>query len=186
MVTLDHFATVVAPPRPRHSPSSSRRPPEPPKSTTYEPPHPNPMTLKGLRSRTTKAGCAHFGNILGQDVNPAMPERLTDRRGEKRVHRNFRRFPHHKGVRATPSNDFHEDVELTPLLRLGAGACAGIIAMSATYPMDMVRERLTVQTMDSPYQYRGIFHAMSTRKAGSPLSSVSLLACQKGVIQVSV
>ncbi|KAB2609698.1 mitochondrial adenine nucleotide transporter ADNT1-like [Pyrus ussuriensis x Pyrus communis] len=31
------------------------------------------------------------------------------------------------------------------LLRLGAGACAGIIAMSATYPMDMVRGRLTVQ-----------------------------------------
>ena len=38
-----------------------------------------------------------------------------------------------------------EDAELTPLLRLGAGACAGIIAMSATYPMDMVRGRLTVQ-----------------------------------------
>ncbi|GAB2217436.1 hypothetical protein Droror1_Dr00000627 [Drosera rotundifolia] len=56
----------------------------------------------------------------------------------------------------------NEDAELTPLLRLGAGACAGIIAMSSTYPMDMVRGRLTVQTMDSPYQYRGIFHAMST------------------------
>ena len=38
-----------------------------------------------------------------------------------------------------------EDAELTPLLRLGAGACAGIIAMSATYPMDMVRGRITVQ-----------------------------------------
>lgn len=38
-----------------------------------------------------------------------------------------------------------EDAELSPLLRLGAGACAGIIAMSATYPMDMVRGRLTVQ-----------------------------------------
>ncbi|KAM7531383.1 hypothetical protein LguiB_034793 [Lonicera macranthoides] len=38
-----------------------------------------------------------------------------------------------------------EDAELTPLLRLGAGACAGIIAMSATYPMDLVRGRLTVQ-----------------------------------------
>lgn len=38
-----------------------------------------------------------------------------------------------------------ENAELTPLLRLGAGACAGIIAMSATYPMDMVRGRLTVQ-----------------------------------------
>ncbi|KAK9145349.1 hypothetical protein Sjap_005252 [Stephania japonica] len=55
-----------------------------------------------------------------------------------------------------------EDAQLTPLLRLGAGACAGIIAMSATYPMDMVRGRLTVQTEKSPYQYRGIFHALST------------------------
>ncbi|KAL7259097.1 hypothetical protein ACSBR1_005072 [Camellia fascicularis] len=43
-----------------------------------------------------------------------------------------------------------------------AGACAGIIAMSATYPMDMVRGRLTVQTEKSPYQYRGMFHALST------------------------
>ncbi|KAL0379424.1 UNVERIFIED_CONTAM: Mitochondrial adenine nucleotide transporter ADNT1 [Sesamum angustifolium] len=32
----------------------------------------------------------------------------------------------------------------------GTGACAGIIAMSATYPMDMVRGRLTVQTDKSP------------------------------------
>ena len=40
-----------------------------------------------------------------------------------------------------------EDAELTPVLRLGAGACAGIIAMSATYPMDMVRGRLTVQVV---------------------------------------
>ncbi|KAJ6710357.1 SOLUTE CARRIER FAMILY 25 [Salix koriyanagi] len=56
----------------------------------------------------------------------------------------------------------NEDAQLTPLLRLGAGACAGIIAMSATYPMDMVRGRLTVQTEKSPYQYRGMFHALSS------------------------
>ncbi|KAE8056039.1 hypothetical protein FH972_012841 [Carpinus fangiana] len=56
----------------------------------------------------------------------------------------------------------NEEAQLTPLLRLGAGACAGIIAMSATYPMDMVRGRLTVQTEKSPRQYRGIFHALST------------------------
>ncbi|KAG8069176.1 hypothetical protein GUJ93_ZPchr0005g15126 [Zizania palustris] len=92
-----------------------------------------------------------------------------------------------------------ESAQLSPLLRLGAGACAGIIAMSATYPMDMVRGRITVQvmysftvfinlnTMDSiifallfsfifwlltckchmqteksPYQYRGMFHALGT------------------------
>ncbi|KAL2524965.1 Mitochondrial adenine nucleotide transporter ADNT1 [Abeliophyllum distichum] len=56
----------------------------------------------------------------------------------------------------------NEDAKLTPVLRLGAGACAGIIAMSATYPMDMVRGRLTVQTDKSPTQYRGIFHALKT------------------------
>lgn len=44
-----------------------------------------------------------------------------------------------------PFPSMAEDAELSPLLRLGAGACAGIIAMSATYPMDMVRGRLTVQ-----------------------------------------
>ncbi|RZC84910.1 hypothetical protein C5167_047694 [Papaver somniferum] len=55
-----------------------------------------------------------------------------------------------------------EDAQLTPLLRLGAGACAGIIAMSATYPMDLVRGRLTVQTDKSPSQYRGIAHALTT------------------------
>ncbi|KAK3137875.1 hypothetical protein QOZ80_5AG0361580 [Eleusine coracana subsp. coracana] len=55
-----------------------------------------------------------------------------------------------------------EDAQLTPVLRLGAGACAGIIAMSATYPMDMVRGRITVQTDKSPYQYRGMFHALGT------------------------
>ncbi|KAF9685907.1 hypothetical protein SADUNF_Sadunf03G0103300 [Salix dunnii] len=62
-----------------------------------------------------------------------------------------------------------DDAQLTPLLRLGAGACAGIIAMSATYPMDMVRGRLTVQIVHmntcrdkTPRQYRGIAHALST------------------------
>ncbi|KAJ7945021.1 Mitochondrial adenine nucleotide transporter like [Quillaja saponaria] len=62
-------------------------------------------------------------------------------------------------IRQQPGN---EEAQLTPLLRLGAGACAGIIAMSATYPMDMVRGRLTVQTEKSPHQYRGILHALST------------------------
>ncbi|XLR10938.1 hypothetical protein S83_038876, partial [Arachis hypogaea] len=52
--------------------------------------------------------------------------------------------------------------QLTPVLHLGAGACDGIIAMSATYPMDMVRGRITVQTEKSPYQYRGMFHALTT------------------------
>ncbi|CAL0308852.1 unnamed protein product [Lupinus luteus] len=56
----------------------------------------------------------------------------------------------------------NEDAQLTPVLRLGAGSCAGIIAMSATYPMDMVRGRITVQTENSPFHYRGMFHALST------------------------
>ena len=47
--------------------------------------------------------------------------------------------------------------ELTPFLRLVAGAGAGIIAMSATYPLDRVRGRLTVQ--EGANQYRGILHA---------------------------
>lgn len=46
--------------------------------------------------------------------------------------------------------------QLTPFLRLVAGAGAGIIAMSATYPLDMVRGRLTVQ---GGTEYRGIIHA---------------------------
>ena len=46
---------------------------------------------------------------------------------------------------------------MTPFLRLSAGAVAGTIAMSATYPLDMVRGRLTVQ-LEQTGQYRGIMH----------------------------
>ncbi|XP_042387024.1 mitochondrial adenine nucleotide transporter ADNT1-like [Zingiber officinale] len=56
----------------------------------------------------------------------------------------------------------NENAQLTPVMRLGAGACAGIIAMSATYPMDMVRGRITVQTEKSPRQYQGMFHALGS------------------------
>lgn len=51
--------------------------------------------------------------------------------------------------------------ELTPLLRLTAGAGAGIIAMSSTYPLDMVRGRLTVQE-GKHQQYKGMIHATRT------------------------
>jgi solute carrier family 25 phosphate transporter 23/24/25/41 len=51
--------------------------------------------------------------------------------------------------------------ELTPVLRLTAGAGAGIVAMSATYPLDMVRGRLTVQEGRN-VQYNGIVHASRT------------------------
>lgn len=55
------------------------------------------------------------------------------------------------------SHSCAEEAQLTPLLRLGAGACAGIIAMSATYPMDMVRGRLTVQVLLKENSF-GIFN----------------------------
>ncbi|KAL0347738.1 UNVERIFIED_CONTAM: Mitochondrial adenine nucleotide transporter ADNT1, partial [Sesamum calycinum] len=55
----------------------------------------------------------------------------------------------------------NEDAQLTPVLRLAAGACAGIIAMSATYPMDMVRGRLTVQ-ISLLISTEECFHALST------------------------
>nr|QKY15286.1 mitochondrial carrier protein (MITC10) [Polytomella parva] len=51
--------------------------------------------------------------------------------------------------------------ELTPLIRLGTGAIAGIIAMSSTYPLDMVRGRLTIQEGRNK-QYNGIWHATRT------------------------
>ncbi|KAM3375958.1 mitochondrial adenine nucleotide transporter ADNT1-like isoform X1 [Capsicum galapagoense] len=44
--------------------------------------------------------------------------------------------------------------QLIPLLHLRVGDCAGIISMSSTYPMDM--------TAKSPYQYREMFHTLST------------------------
>lgn len=52
--------------------------------------------------------------------------------------------------------------EMNPLLRLGAGAVAGIIAMSATYPLDMVRGRLTVQGDGSAARYAGLTDAVRT------------------------
>jgi solute carrier family 25 phosphate transporter 23/24/25/41 len=33
--------------------------------------------------------------------------------------------------------------------------------MSATYPLDMVRGRLTVQSIQGSHRYRGILHATS-------------------------
>lgn len=82
--------------------------------------------------------------------------------------------------------------ELTPVLRLGAGACAGIVAMSATYPLDMVRGRLTVQDGHNQ-QYRGIWHATRTilaqvRKptdaAGAPASLRCWCTCFARFVKV--
>ncbi len=48
-------------------------------------------------------------------------------------------------------------------------ACAG---MSATYPLDMVRGRLTVQSIQGSHRYRGIMHATSVIiKEASPCST---------------
>ena len=56
------------------------------------------------------------------------------------------------------------DGQMTPGLRLAAGAGAGIVAMSATYPLDMVRGRLTIQEGRRPGSggYRGISHAATS------------------------
>jgi len=51
--------------------------------------------------------------------------------------------------------------ELTAIHRLACGAAAGIVAMSATYPLEMVRGRLTIlnEAMGAQSPYRGIVHA---------------------------
>ena len=51
------------------------------------------------------------------------------------------------------------DAQLGPLTRLTAGAGAGIFAMSATYPLDMVRGRLTTQVDGKYKQYTSMTHA---------------------------
>ena len=51
------------------------------------------------------------------------------------------------------------DGSLNPGLRMAAGAIAGIIAMSSTYHLDMVRGRLTCQEGKTNQQYTGIVHA---------------------------
>lgn len=66
------------------------------------------------------------------------------------------------------------DAQLSPLDRLGAGALSGIFAMSATYPLDMVRGRLTVQE-GAASQYNGIVHA-----ARSIIGKEGPLALYKG------
>ncbi|KAI3979940.1 hypothetical protein MKX01_042594 [Papaver californicum] len=55
-----------------------------------------------------------------------------------------------------------ENAKLPILLAPGIQACTLMIAMAATYPMGMAQGRLSVQTGKSPYQYRGIYHALST------------------------
>ncbi|KAI5073810.1 hypothetical protein GOP47_0011823 [Adiantum capillus-veneris] len=57
------------------------------------------------------------------------------------------------------------------LYRRDTGQEDAELTMSARYPMDMIRGRLTVQTEDSPMHYRGMFHATSTiMKEEGPLT----------------
>ena len=51
--------------------------------------------------------------------------------------------------------------ELTPLERLFAGGTAGCTALVLTYPLDLVRARLTFQTSQNR-QYKGIIHGLTT------------------------
>ena len=63
--------------------------------------------------------------------------------------------------------------ELNAFHRLMCGAGAGIIAMSATYPLEMVRGRLTIlnEAMGDRSPYRGILHAaVSIVRSEGPLA----------------
>lgn len=52
--------------------------------------------------------------------------------------------------------------EQRPLMRLTAGAMAGIVSSTATYPLDLIRTRLAVQGEGSERRYRNIRHAFVT------------------------
>jgi len=57
--------------------------------------------------------------------------------------------------------------DLTPLNRLNAGAMAGIVSVVVTYPLDLIRTRLSVQS-PTQIKYKGIAHAwkMIVREEG--------------------
>lgn len=55
-----------------------------------------------------------------------------------------------------------EGGRLHPLERLWLGAAAGVLAVTATYPLDYVRGRLSVQGAGTGAQYKGILDALTT------------------------
>jgi len=70
----------------------------------------------------------------------------------------FLAYEKFKQILSAYKKDRYGDGNMTPVSRLVAGGCAGIVAMSATYPLDMVRGRLTVQE-GAGVEYKGIWHA---------------------------
>lgn len=52
--------------------------------------------------------------------------------------------------------------EQHPVLRLTAGALAGIVSSTVTYPLDLIRTRLAVQGEGSERRYKNIRHAFIT------------------------
>ena len=72
----------------------------------------------------------------------------------------FLAYEYLEGAILARSRKTDPEAKLGPLTRLCAGAGAGIFAMSATYPLDMVRGRLTVQVDGKgDKQYRSMSHA---------------------------
>lgn len=47
-----------------------------------------------------------------------------------------------------------DDVDINVVERLAAGALAGMVATTLTYPLDLVRTRLSIQTEEHP-KYTG-------------------------------
>jgi len=66
--------------------------------------------------------------------------------------------------------------ELTPILRLTAGGLAGLTSVVATYPLDLVRTRLSVQTTGENMKYEGIIHAFK-----SIFKEEGILSLYKGI-----
>lgn len=117
---------------------------------------------KTKSSKRLSCGTCEEANFAASKQEPILLA-LTDCAG-------IRRIAHHLQEQGG-------DGQMTPVLRLWAGACAGIIGMSATYPLDMVRGRLTVQGGEGQVQqYKGIVDATVkiVRQVGIPAVSASL------------